>query len=101
MMRLVVDMSLFLWVVAALLTTVVTAQQGESVHYTCAFTALQLDRDVVLEHVKNQDEGTYTMRLTYTGGLGWVAIGVNSDGGTNMVPATAVIGRVEYDVDGM
>jgi hypothetical protein len=75
-------------------------EQQQQQHYTCAFTALQLETDLILEHVKNQDENTYTMRLTYTGGLGWVSIGINSKGDTGMIPATAIIGRVEYDADG-
>ena len=115
MMRLVVAdvssvfLSLF---IAALLSTmtmtavvVVNAQEGASapgVHYTCALSALQLDSEqlVTLEHVKNVAEGTFSMRLTYTGGIAWVAIGVNQEGSTKMVPSTAVIGRIEYDVDG-
>lgn len=111
MRRAAVDVFFLLSAIAALLLlmikTVVNAQDAPAaataaagVHYTCAYTPLQLDELVTLEHVQNKAEGTFSMRLTYTGGLAWVAIGVNAEGGTKMVPATAVIGRMEYDVDG-
>jgi hypothetical protein len=70
--------------------------------YACQFSApLELAAGVRLESVKNVQAGTFTMRLTYTEGLGWVSIGVNTEGGDKMVPGTAIIGRIEYDDDGM
>jgi hypothetical protein len=48
---------------------------------------------VVLEQVANRAEGIFTMRVTYTGGQSWVGIGINSEGQSKMLPATAVIGR--------
>ena len=54
-----------------------------------------LDQDglVTLEQVANQASGTFTMRLTYSGGQSWIGIGINQQGTSNMTPATAVIGR--------
>lgn len=102
---------MFLSAAALLTTTTVLAQKeeeegttGSAQHYECQFSApLQLAPGVQLEHVKNTNEGTFTMRLSYTGGggLGWVSIGVNSEGDTKMIPATAIIGRMLYDEDGM
>jgi uncharacterized protein YihD (DUF1040 family) len=99
MIRLVA-ISLFLSAAAAQTEVVQTEMEGGGVYYDCAYSSpLQLDREVRLQHFKNSDLGTYTMRLSYTGGLGWVAIGINSDGRSKMVPSTAVIGRIEYDED--
>ena len=49
---------------------------------------------VTLEQVANQAAGTFTMRLTYSGGQSWIGIGINQQGTSNMTPATAVIGRM-------
>lgn len=54
---------------------------------------------VTLEHYKNTEAGTYTMRLTYTQGNAWVAIGVNHHGSFRMAPSSAVVGRIEYAED--
>jgi hypothetical protein len=101
----VAALSLFCLTAAVLVQAQDTGTGGDGAqtpHYECQFSApLELTAGVRLESVKNVEAGTFTMRLTYTEGLGWVSIGVNSEGGTKMVPGTAVIGRIEYDVDGM
>jgi hypothetical protein len=57
---------------------------------------ITLDSDglVTLEQVANKAEGTFTMRLTYSGGQSWVGIGINREGSSNMEPTAAVIGRI-------
>ena len=55
--------------------------------------ALDSNGLVTLEQVANQASGTFTMRLTYSGGQSWIGIGINQQGTSNMTPATAVIGR--------
>lgn len=49
---------------------------------------------VTMEQVANRAEGTFTMRLTYSGGQSWIGIGINHENSDNMTPATAVIGRM-------
>jgi hypothetical protein len=51
------------------------------------------DGSVTMEQAADYDAGTFTMRITYTGGRSYVGIGVNLNGGTGMIPAKAVIGR--------
>jgi hypothetical protein len=53
------------------------------------------DEGLFLQHVKNVQEGTYTMKLTYTGGQAWIGIGINTDSNSKMTPANAVIGRAD------
>ena len=52
---------------------------------------------LTLQQVQNSADGTYSMRLTYTGGQSWIGIGINEEGKSKMSPANAVIGRVEDD----
>jgi hypothetical protein len=82
---------------AGSLFRVVSAQDEESLCTRSLSDAIVLDDDglVSLQQVKNTDEGTFTMRLTYTGGLSWVGIGINLDGRVKMTPTQAIIGRME------
>ncbi len=50
---------------------------------------------VFLEEYINPDEGTFTMRIRFTGGSSWIGMGVNYDGESQMIPAYAVIGQIE------
>mmetsp|Transcript_29997 Transcript_29997/g.49799 ORF Transcript_29997/g.49799 Transcript_29997/m.49799 type:complete len:503 (+) Transcript_29997:295-1803(+) len=50
---------------------------------------------LTLQQVKNTNEGTFTMRIKYTGGHAWIGIGVNLDGRPKMTPVQSVIGRLE------
>jgi hypothetical protein len=48
------------------------------------------------EQFINEDEGTYTMKLTYYGGQAYIGIGVNNQQGlARMTPAIAAIGRAD------
>jgi hypothetical protein len=85
--------------IAPLLCLLVSTAQAASL---CTLSdPLTIDDDglVTLEQVANYDEGTYTMRITYTGGRSWIGIGINTDGDSGMTPATAVIGRALEGVD--
>jgi hypothetical protein len=50
---------------------------------------------VYLQQVKNVASGTFTMRVTYSGGNAWVGIGTNTEGQPAMFPGKAVVGRVD------
>ena len=73
--------------------------------WDCTLSApiILFDKDpdiVTLQQVVNVEEGTFTMKLNYTGGNAYVGIGVNTDGGEKMTPANAVIGRAYDDAEG-
>jgi hypothetical protein len=64
----------------------------------CTLSApLQLNEggDLTLQQVANYEDGTFTMKLTYTGGQAWIGIGINSQGKAEMIPSSAVIGRAD------
>jgi hypothetical protein len=64
----------------------------------CTLSApLQLDKDgdLTLQQIANFDEGTFTMKLTYTGGQAWIGIGINKEGRNKMTPSHSVIGRAD------
>ena len=54
-----------------------------------------IGQNLTLQEVMNHEAGTYTMKLTYTGGRSWIGIGINSNKQSKMSPARAVIGRAE------
>jgi hypothetical protein len=86
--------SLLFWAATALLLMVATTRTMTNAQ--CTFSPpIILDDGVTLEQVKNSAAGTFTMRLTYTGG-NMIGIGINSEGSSKMVPGTAVIGRMMY-----
>ncbi|VEU42490.1 unnamed protein product [Pseudo-nitzschia multistriata] len=69
--------------------------------YTCQFSeeiSIHKGGTTFLSNYVNEDEGTFTMRLRYTGGQAWVGIGVNTEGKGDMMPAHAVIGDVSRGV---
>jgi hypothetical protein len=71
--------------------------------FTCSYpdpVAIHSDGAVLLEYYMNGVEGTFTMRVTYLAGHSWVGIGINTAGDDGMVPALAVIGRLEDDGTG-
>ena len=90
--------SLLLSTMALATAVAVDPQQGGG----CAWSEpLEIYKgNVMLEHYKNTAAGTYTMRLTYTQGNAWLAIGVNHHGSFHMAPSSAVVGRIEYAEDG-
>ena len=65
----------------------------------CSLTdpvAIDQDGHVLLEQAKHKEQdGTYTMRLTYLGGHAWIGIGRNKWGINHMTPGLAVIGRAD------
>lgn len=64
----------------------------------CSFAdAIALDQNGLLElqQFTNPDLGTYTMKLTYSGGRAFIGIGINQNGVPQMTPAIAVIGRAD------
>jgi len=68
--------------------------------YSCILSdPITLDNDglVQLQQFINEDEGTYTMKVTYSGGQSYVAIGINEEGRAKMIPSTAVMGRADGD----
>eukprot|EP00544_Gedaniella_sp_CCMP2646_P009027 CAMPEP_0202496284 /NCGR_PEP_ID=MMETSP1361-20130828/19342_1 /ASSEMBLY_ACC=CAM_ASM_000849 /TAXON_ID=210615 /ORGANISM="Staurosira complex sp., Strain CCMP2646" /LENGTH=510 /DNA_ID=CAMNT_0049127563 /DNA_START=24 /DNA_END=1556 /DNA_ORIENTATION=- len=70
---------------------------SSSAEWVCPLAdPITLDSDglVTLEQVANKAEGTFTMRLTYSGGQSWVGIGINREGSSDMEPTAAVIGRI-------
>jgi hypothetical protein len=90
--------SLLFW--AAALSLMVATSTTMQVNAQCTFSSpLVLDDGVTLEQVRNSAAGTFTMRITYTGGNAWIGIGINSEGSDKMVPASAVIGRMDYGAD--
>lgn len=71
-----------------------------SLSNSCSYpdpVAIHNSGSVVLERYMNEDEGTFTMRVTYSAGYSWVGIGVNTAGDNGMIPGLAVIGRLEDD----
>lgn len=68
------------------------------VQYSCNLSGkMALERNLFLEQVQNIEAGTFTMRLTYTGGHAWIGIGVNSENAPLMTPARAIIGKAHED----
>lgn len=64
----------------------------------CTFAdPITLENNLIMQQYKNEEEGTYTMKLTYSGGQSWLAIGTNDNGKPLMTPARSVIGRVDSD----
>lgn len=59
--------------------------------------AIDRSGSLLFQQVKDSSAGTYTMKLTYTGGEAWIGIGINTQGRNKMTPANAVIGRVHDD----
>jgi len=58
--------------------------------------AIDKDGHVLFEQAKHKEQdGTYTMRLTYLGGHAWIGIGRNKWGINHMTPGLAVIGRAD------
>jgi hypothetical protein len=80
--------------------TFVQSQPLYSCSYPDAPISIHQDGSVLLEHYLNDDEGTFTIRLTYLDGYSWVGIGMNLEGSDKMVPALAIIGRLEQDGSG-
>jgi hypothetical protein len=85
-----------------LLSTLALAGAVVKAQDVCAWSApLEIYKGKLeMQHYKDSEAGTYTMRLTYTQGSAWVSIGVNHDGSFHMAPSSAVIGRIEYAEDG-
>jgi hypothetical protein len=54
--------------------------------------AVDPNGEVMLQQLLNEEEGTVTMIMTYTGGKAWVGLGINDAGRAQMTPATVVIG---------
>jgi hypothetical protein len=66
----------------------------------CSFSEeipLDADGTVLMQQYVNYQEGTYSVRVRYTQGYSWIGIGINYYGDAYMVPAYAVIGRMEDD----
>jgi hypothetical protein len=79
-----------------LVLALATAFSVATSEYSCTFSEpIILDDvgDVELQHYVNEDEGTFTMKVTYYGPPSFVAIGVNQEGILAMTPAFATIGR--------
>ena len=54
-----------------------------------------IGENLTLQEVMNDEDGTYTMKLTYTGGRSWIGIGINSNKQSKMSPSRTVIGKIE------
>lgn len=69
--------------------------------YTCRYSdeiSIHKDGTTFMQQYVNEDEGTFTMRLRYTGGQSWIGIGINTIGKNDMAPAEAVIGDINRGV---
>ena len=69
--------------------------------YTCNYSdelSIHNDGTTFMQQYINQEEGTFTMRIRYTGGNSWIGIGINTKGKGDMVPAYAVIGDINRGV---
>jgi len=95
-------MSLLRIVVYPFAFWVAVAVAAEAASYECQYSAPMdlYNGNLFLEQVRNNEAGTYMMRLTYRGGQSWIGIGINSQGQSKMTPATAVIGRASDDGSG-
>jgi hypothetical protein len=77
-------------------SSVLVASQDNSCIFSDPISIHQSDQ-VYLEEYVNPDEGTFTIRIRYTGGNSWIGMGVNYNGESQMAPAYAVIGQIEND----
>lgn len=75
-------------------SSVLVAGQNDGCVFSDPLSIHQSDQ-VFLEQYVNPVDGTYTMRIRYTGGSSWIGMGVNYNGESQMIPAYAVIGQVK------
>jgi hypothetical protein len=81
-------------------TAFALASPASAAYSSCTFSEpIPLDQigDVILQQYVNEGEGTFTMKITYSGGKAFIGIGVNQEGLPSMTPAVAVIGRNDGD----
>jgi hypothetical protein len=79
----------------------VSSQDDEEPDYDCTFSeeiSIHPSGQVLLQHYVNYFEGTFTMRVRYTGGHSYIGIGTNYIGRPWMAPAYAVIGDKSREV---
>lgn len=84
---------------AALLSLAATVVEAAAFNCTWSDPLVLLEETrggISLEHYRNPDIGTLTLRVTSHGE--WIGIGINLEGNDWMAPAVAVIGRMEDDV---
>mmetsp|Transcript_10259 Transcript_10259/g.24026 ORF Transcript_10259/g.24026 Transcript_10259/m.24026 type:complete len:589 (+) Transcript_10259:96-1862(+) len=65
--------------------------------YNCNFSeelSIHKDGSTFLQQYINAEEGTFTMRIRYTGGRSWIGIGISTSGKGKMAPGYAVIGDI-------
>jgi hypothetical protein len=89
-----------LFLVGSLLLVGFAESQQQSSPYDCTFSnEISMNGNVVfLENYINDEDGTFTMRIRYTGGQSWIGIGINTQDRGKMSPAYAVIGDINRGV---
>eukprot|EP00934_Nitzschia_sp_Nitz4_P005301 Nitzschia sp. Nitz4//scaffold265_size26576//15572//18151//NITZ4_008250-RA/size26576-processed-gene-0.16-mRNA-1//-1//CDS//3329544846//5291//frame0 len=83
----------------ALLLTSLLAQVAHSA--TCTLSepiALGSEGNVELQQYVDTEANTFTIKVTYTGGLAFIGVGLNDNGDGLMTPSNAVVGDATYGV---
>eukprot|EP00934_Nitzschia_sp_Nitz4_P005580 Nitzschia sp. Nitz4//scaffold265_size26576//19238//19849//NITZ4_008251-RA/size26576-processed-gene-0.13-mRNA-1//1//CDS//3329544849//5570//frame0 len=68
---------------------------------TCYFSepiSLGHEGDIELQQYVNEEDDSFTIKVTYSGGQSYVAVGLNDNGGGSMTPSTAFIGQMSSGV---
>jgi len=73
---------------------------SDEVTPSCTFAdpiVVDQNGELELQQFSNPELGTYTIKLTYSGGQAWLGVGINQNGVPKMSPSTVVIGRADGD----